>query len=194
MPKYADDKARANFHHAAPKIAQHAPHLWSKPIYGQKVQYAENDNSKLLNKPGALRVQSISGTCLYYARAVDPTILPALNEISKNQAKPTEVTGKACDHLLDYLTTHPDAIIPYYVSDMIHCVVSDAAYLVLPKARAFDVPAYTTFSAIILPPHLLRLPPTVPSMFCAKHLVVFQLLQLKPNLLDSAWVHKKQFQ
>jgi hypothetical protein len=113
-----------------------APHQWAKPVYGQKVQYANTDTSSLLDKKETPRVQSVSGTFLYYARAVDPTILPALNEISNNQAKPTVLTGKACDLLLDYLSTHPDAIIRYYASDMILCIVADAAYLVLPNARS----------------------------------------------------------
>jgi hypothetical protein len=135
MPTYVP-KALAKFQHKPPKSPQHAPHLWTKPVYGQKVQYANTDTSALLDKSGTQRVQSVSGTFLYYARAVDPTILPALNEISNNQAKPTVLTGKACDHLLDYLYTHPDAIIRYYASDMILCIVGDAAYLVLPDARS----------------------------------------------------------
>ena len=36
--------------------------------------------------------------------------------------------------LLDYLATHSDATIRYHASDMILCVISDAAYLVLPDA------------------------------------------------------------
>ena len=40
-------------------------------------------------------VQAIAGTFLYYARAVDPNILPALEEIANIQAKPTEKTVKA---------------------------------------------------------------------------------------------------
>jgi len=40
-------------------------------------------------------VQAIAGTFLYYARAVDPTVLPALEEIANIQAKPTEKTVKA---------------------------------------------------------------------------------------------------
>jgi hypothetical protein len=67
---------------------------------------------------------------------VDPTILPALNEISNHQAKPTVVTGKACGLLLDYLATYPNATIRYYASDMILHIVADAAYLVLPNARS----------------------------------------------------------
>ena len=38
--------------------------------------------------------------------------------------------------LLDYLATHPDATIRYHASDMILCVISDAAYLVLPDERS----------------------------------------------------------
>ena len=135
MPSYVP-KALAKFQHAPPSSAQHTPHQWTKPVYGQKVQYANSDTSPLLNKKDTQRVQSVSGTFLYYARAVDPTILPALNEISNNQVKPTILTGKACDLLLDYLSTYPNAIIRYYASDMILCIVADAAYLVLPNARS----------------------------------------------------------
>jgi hypothetical protein len=135
MPHYVP-KALAKFKHTRPTSAQHAPHQWARPVYGQKVQYATLDQSPLLNKQDTQRVQSVSGTFLYYARAVDPTILPALNEISNSQSKPTLVTGQACDLLLDYLATYPNAIIRYYASDMILYIVADAAYLVLPNARS----------------------------------------------------------
>ena len=59
MPKYVE-KARAKFQHQAPSIPQHAPHLWSKPVYGQKVQFATNDDSKLLDKTGTLYASSLS--------------------------------------------------------------------------------------------------------------------------------------
>ena len=100
------------------------------------MQFANNDLSPLLDKLGIKRVQRISGIFLYYGRAVDQTIIVALNEISNSQAKPTLKTKKTCDMLLDYLTTHPDATIRYHASDMILCVISDAAYLVLPDARS----------------------------------------------------------
>ena len=135
MPSYVS-KALNKFQHPTPKLPQHDPHKWSTPVYGQHVQYATNDASPPLDKPTTQRVQAITGTFLYYARAVDPTILPALNEIAGSQAQPTVVTGKACDHLLDYLATHPDVIIRYYASDMILYIIADAAYLVLPRARS----------------------------------------------------------
>ena len=39
-------------------------------------------------------------------------------------------------HLLDYVATHPDAILSYAKSDMILGIHSDASYLSEPKARA----------------------------------------------------------
>lgn len=76
------------------------------------------------------------GTLLYYARSVDPTMLVALNELSHEQANPTETTESKLKHLLDYAATHPIATIRYYASDMVLWIDSDATYLVAPKARS----------------------------------------------------------
>ena len=46
------------------------------------------------------KVQRVVGTFLYYGRAVDNTILPALNDISASQASPTKNTmDKICKYL-----------------------------------------------------------------------------------------------
>ena len=58
----------------------------------------------------------------------------ALLEIASQQAAPTENTMKRVNHFLDYMWTHPDAIIWYRASDMILNVHSDASYLSAPKA------------------------------------------------------------
>ena len=61
----------------------------------KKIQYTSpRDDSPLLDKKGIKKVQKINGTFLYYGVAVDPTILPALNEISTQQSAPTENTLK----------------------------------------------------------------------------------------------------
>ena len=75
------------------------------------------------------------GSFLYYAQAVDPTILMALSEISSQQATPTENTMKCVNHFIDYMWTHIDAIIRYHASDMILNVHSDASYLLAPKSH-----------------------------------------------------------
>ena len=69
---------------------------------------------------------------LYYTRAVDPSMYPALNKVSLTQAKPTTQTLDKYHRLLDYVSTHPRATIRYHASDMILNVDLDAAYLVLP--------------------------------------------------------------
>ena len=49
-----------------------------------------DDESARLDAAGILRVQRIVGSILYYARALDSPLLPALTEIGSNQAKATE--------------------------------------------------------------------------------------------------------
>ena len=100
------------------------------------MQYANKDLTESLDKKVTQRVQNIAETFLCYGRAVDPTILASLNKISNKQSAPTTLTETACDQLLDYLHEHPDDVIRYYASDMILCLVSYAAYLVLPNARS----------------------------------------------------------
>ena len=60
------------------------------------------------------RIQSVVGLFLYYGRAIDNTILPALNEIALSQAEPTEMTNKKVNMLLNYLHTYKNAIIRFH--------------------------------------------------------------------------------
>ncbi len=52
----------------------------------------------------------------------------ALLEIASQQAMPTENTMKCVNQFLDYMWTHPDAIIRYPASDMFLNVRSDPLY------------------------------------------------------------------
>jgi hypothetical protein len=136
MPGYVVEALRKFQHHPL-TYPQHAPHKWTIPAYGQKIQYALPPSSlPILDFKGIKRIQSINGTFLYYARAVDPCMLPAINEISTSQAQPTEETNAKAQMLMDYANTYPSATIRYKASDMQLHVDSDAAYLVLPKARS----------------------------------------------------------
>jgi hypothetical protein len=136
MPGYIS-KALLKFQHPTPVRKVYAPHNWNKPVYGQKTQLAPpSDDSPKLNSKETTRIQAIVGSLLYYARAVDPTMLPALNEIGTQQSAPTESTKIKADMLLDYACTYPNAKIRYYASDMVLHVDSDAAYLVLPNAKS----------------------------------------------------------
>lgn len=61
-------------------------------------------------------------------------MLVALNEIARQQARPTQQTMDAANMLLDYAATHPDAKVRFKASDMVLHIDTDAAFLVQPKA------------------------------------------------------------
>ena len=128
--------ALIKFNHPNPHKAQHSPHTWIEPTYGSQRQQppTELSSAPLLDEKGIKLVQRISGTFLYYGRVVDSCILPTLNEIASEQAKPTTDTSEKFDMLMDYLHTNPNTAIRYHARDMILKVVSDAAFLVPPKA------------------------------------------------------------
>jgi hypothetical protein len=61
------------------------------PTYGIKIQYTDQPhNSPKLSKEDTKYIQQVAGMLLYYGRAVDSTILPALSSIATQQAAPTE--------------------------------------------------------------------------------------------------------
>jgi hypothetical protein len=94
------------------------------------------DTSASLSDDGKKRVQQIVGSFLYYGRAVDTTILKTLNTLLRQQSKPTTTTASHTEHLLDYLASHPNAVIRYYASDMLLQIHSDASYNNEPDARS----------------------------------------------------------
>ena len=136
MPKYIP-QVLERFKHKKGENLQYSPHQHVPIKFGAKRQYAiEDDNTTLLDKNGIKYVQQVVGSLLYYARAIDSTILPALNTIGSEQAKPKQNTKKKCVRLLDYVATYPNAFLRFHSSDMQLIVNSDAAYLVLPGAKS----------------------------------------------------------
>jgi hypothetical protein len=71
---------------------------------------------------------------LYYARAIDSTLLTPLSAITSQSAKPTTDTLQHTQQLLDYLATTEDAVLTYNASEMILAVHSNASYLSERKA------------------------------------------------------------
>ena len=63
---------------------------------------------------------------------MDPTILLSLNEISQVKFKPTGDTKKTSDTLLDYSSTHKNAIKFYHFIYILIHVNSDTVYIVSP--------------------------------------------------------------
>ena len=135
MPGYCPEALQRFRHDCARKT--HQPHEHSIPMYGRKIQYAKKlDESPKLGPADKLFIQQVTGTFLYYARAVDSTMLVALSAIAAQQADPTEDTMRKTLKFLDYVVSHPDAILTFSASNMVLNVHSDASYLTEPKARS----------------------------------------------------------
>jgi hypothetical protein len=135
MPGYVSN-ILSKFQHDAPKHPQHTPSWYVTPVYGANTQYATKDETPQLTAQQCLTIQKVTGSVLYYARAVDPTVLMTLNDIATKQTKATEKTQAAKNQMLDYLATRPDATIRYHASDMILHIHSDASYLSVSNARS----------------------------------------------------------
>jgi hypothetical protein len=76
------------------------------------------------------------GTFLYYARAVDPTMLTSISRLSAAQAKPTIAQRPAIERFIQYAASWPQATIVYKASDMVLCVETDASYLSESNSRS----------------------------------------------------------
>jgi hypothetical protein len=137
IPGYVVAAALKRFKHEKPSKPQHQPYPHNPKQYGSKAQYTEEqDTSPLLNKEDKKFIQEVMGTFLFYARAVDTTMLTALSSLASEQAAPTVNTMKKCKQFLDYAASQEDAVITYHKSDMVLAIHSDASYLSEPKARS----------------------------------------------------------
>jgi hypothetical protein len=135
MPGYVSN-VLSKFQHDAPKHPQHTPSQYTTSIYRAKTQYATKDETPQLTAQQCLKIQKVTGSVLYYARAVEPTFIMPLNDIATEQTKATEKTQATTSQLLDYLDTHPDATVRYRASDMILHIHSDASYRLVSTARS----------------------------------------------------------
>jgi hypothetical protein len=128
MPGYIE-KALETYLDKCPKRPQHAPHAWTAPSYGSKVQLTPPaDNSEPLDAGGLTRIQRIIGPLLFYGLAINSTLLVALGTLSAAQSKGTAATAQAITQLLNYCATHPDATIRFIASKLHLHIHTDASY------------------------------------------------------------------
>jgi hypothetical protein len=99
-------------------------HLWSQTQFVNDPTHSPALSDKDVNK-----LQQLTGTLLYYARAVDPTVIMPINVLASEQSNATEVTADKVIKLLNYCNTYHEAKIRYHASGMILHIHSDASYL-----------------------------------------------------------------
>ena len=66
------------------------------------VQYVKDDNTQPLDKTKINYLQRVVGKFLYYAQAIDNTMIHALNDIATVTSKGTEATLVAVEYFLNY--------------------------------------------------------------------------------------------
>jgi hypothetical protein len=130
------EQALRELEHSFPSKPYTSPSYCGTPFYSAKPQLATVDDSPTLPTSKIRYIQRAIGKLLFYARAIDLTMLHALNEIARAASKGTEATLRATKYLLNYAATNPNTEIIYRASDMILRSYSDAAYLVAPNARS----------------------------------------------------------
>jgi hypothetical protein len=105
-------------------------------IYGKGAQDPiPADTTKKMDKERINVIQQVVGGVLYYARAVENTVLVALSAASE-QTIATEATEGRRTQLLDYLASKPSATVQFHASDMVLNIHSDASYLSESRARS----------------------------------------------------------
>ena len=88
-------KLRQSFSHKMPQKTQHSSYRAPKKVYGAVAQDTiVPDDSAKLNEDQIKLIQQVIGVCLYYGRAVNTTILPALSAITNKQSNGITQTTK----------------------------------------------------------------------------------------------------
>jgi hypothetical protein len=136
MPGYIKD-ALHKFQHQLPKRPQYAPHNWTVPTYGQRIQNAPlPDAVPPATASENTRAQVSVGTLLYNAWAMGPMLLVPLSVMTSQLFTTTATTIKAMSHLLDCCSTQLESTIRYFAFNMQLKIHSDASYLSEPKAKS----------------------------------------------------------
>ena len=102
----------------------------------KRFKIATIDKTSPLTTVQTKLLQQVCGTFLYYARAVDCTMLHTSNNLATRVKDDAQQTVEALNHFLVYCATHPEAVVLYPASNMILHNHSDAACLGATGARS----------------------------------------------------------
>jgi hypothetical protein len=102
------------------------PGVYIAPSFSKKPQTIFIDRSEKVSPTLVTELQAIIGTLLYYARAVDPTLLLIANELASQQANATRRILNAANRALSYCAAFSNNQIVYHACDMALHVFADA--------------------------------------------------------------------
>ncbi len=130
-------------------------HLLSTPRLYLTLTSLHNSHPPL--SPPLLPVsQQVVGSLLFYARALDLSLLTAVCQLSSHQSIPTQHDLSSAHRLLNYVSSHPNPHKTILPSSMALWACTDASFLSRPKSGSV---AGCSVGLGDLPPYLLNPPP-----------------------------------
>ena len=109
MPEYVK-QGLCKLHHRL-KQKCYSPSPFIPPIYSKKTQMEKIDTTAPMSEDDKKLLQQVCRTFLYYARAVDCTMVHALNDLAARVNNGAQETVKAVQHFLDYCATNPESTV-----------------------------------------------------------------------------------
>ena len=134
MPGYIA-KLLQRFQHRTLTQAK-SPSIYTPPKYGSHVQFPTIDTSPALSPAATTELQEVIGSVLYYARAIDATMLPTVGALSSDQATPTQQLELQANRLLAYAKSYPNNKLVFKKSGMVQIIQSDVSFLSRSHARS----------------------------------------------------------
>jgi hypothetical protein len=104
----------------------HSPLTYHPVVHDPQVEQV--DTSPAISAEKVKRNQQVIGVFLYYARAVDESMLCALNKLASRQTHPTEELETDVNRFLQYAATYPNGKLTFWPSDLKLFAHSDASY------------------------------------------------------------------
>jgi hypothetical protein len=110
----------------------------SPAIYTPPVPYSDPSSpttlSTLVSPAEKTWIQQVVGSLLFYARAIDLSILTAVCQLSSHQSTPTQHDLTSAHRLLSYVSSHRNPHKTIHPSPMALWACTDASYLSRPKS------------------------------------------------------------
>ena len=129
MPGYVE-KALRRFGVEKPTRPVHSARVYDPPEFGRRGPQAppKEDLAEPLSAQQVSFVQQVVGVLLFYARAVDATLVYPVSKVATGLARPTQTLLSEVRRLLDYVATYPDASVTVHPSGMVLRGESDASW------------------------------------------------------------------
>ena len=129
-----------------------SPSIYTAPVYGNKIQFEEEDNSPLASTTQQAYLRKAVGIFRYYAQCIDGVALHPISKLALKQSKPTTRDMEILDRFLNYMADNQEtASITYHPSDMQLHIHSDESYLSESKSRSRHA-GFSTCGEIIYSP------------------------------------------